>query len=115
MHVQTSFAVQANDIGEVVAKLSELLGLSFVPHESSYRGEYYRHEGEAGSMVIVALNKDPMYRVGDPEEQQFMESAFRELAVLVHVTVPAEWESRFKQAVLAVGSKVVEVRRNAAA
>jgi hypothetical protein len=115
MQAQTVFAAQTKEATEVADKLAELLDLSFVPHESSYRGEYWRHTGESGITVLVAHNMDPMHRAEDPEEEQFVEPAFRSFGVLIYITVPLEWEERFSQAVASVAPVVVQVRRNAVA
>jgi hypothetical protein len=115
MRTQTVFAAQTKSISDVANKLTEKLGLSFVLHESSYRGEYLRHTGDSGSTVMVICNIDPLYTIEDPEEEQFAESAFRSFGVLVYITVPLEWEARFSEAVAAVAPVVVRVRRDAVA
>jgi hypothetical protein len=86
MQRHSAFAVRASNAQSIAMRLGELLGLSFVAHESAYRGDYWRHTEESGSSIAVSSNADPMYRPGDPEEERYLEPSFSEFGVLITQT-----------------------------
>jgi hypothetical protein len=115
MQRHSAFAVRASNAQSIAVRLGGILGLSFVPHESAYHGDYWRYTGENGSAISVSLNADPMYRAGDPEAEQFLEPSLPEFGVLVHASLPPEREAQFLLAVNSLGHQVVAIARDAGA
>ena len=75
------FAVRTS-VADACQAIERLLGVKFVGHESSYLGEYematLRRHGKVPAEVVLKLrrNIDPLWREGDPPEEQLVEPRF---------------------------------------
>lgn len=66
-----------------VQRLTDLLGIPFELHESSYVGEYYLSRGEVAEKLTVQSNFED-------EEGYLIEPDFQGYRTLVYVTAPTE-------------------------
>ncbi|WP_273455759.1 hypothetical protein [Nevskia ramosa] len=106
----THIAVPEDDAELLVMRLQKATGVAFNAHDSSYKGEYWQHKSLNGDVAEVSYNDDPMWRDGDPEEEQFFQPEFSEFAVLVWVSGTAEFVSTVASSVTALcsGSVIIE-------
>ena len=112
--VHKVFGLIASDADSIARALDDALDLAFVPHESSYLGEYLLHEGADGFKVAVSSNMDPMYLPGDPEEEMYFHPDFPQHSVLISVTVSESVEPHINDVVSAIDSHMVVISRDAA-
>lgn len=63
------FGFLAKDLEGVRGALETCLRIRFVPHESSFRGEYYLYEGPEGEELLLEANMDP--EDGEPFYSEF--------------------------------------------
>ena len=69
-------------VAETCHAIEQALGVTFVGRESSYLGEYematLRRHGKVPAEVVLKLrrNIDPMWREGDPLQEQLAEPRF---------------------------------------
>ncbi len=111
MKSDLNIAVAEQDAERVATHLGRALGVEFKGHDSSYKGSYWLHEA-GDSTIEVFYNSDPMFRAGDPQEDQWFEPLFKEFTVLLN----AYAESAFCSQVLAAtqsgypGSVVINIR-----
>src|SRR6187431_2631979 len=83
MKSDLNIAVAAEDAGLVVRHLSRALGVQFESHDSSFKGEYWLYVSADDSSVEVSFNSDPMFRPGDPSDEEYFEPGFKEFRVLL--------------------------------
>ena len=57
-------------MAELAEPIGAVLGVELRPRSSGYYGDPY-YSGWPDSDVKLTLNRDPMYRAGDPEEDRF--------------------------------------------
>ena len=65
------FGFPANNLELARNALETCLEVQFVPHESSFRGEYYLYEGRDGEELLLEMNVDP--EDGEPFYSEFSE------------------------------------------
>lgn len=89
MNSDLNIAVAAKDAEAVAQQIGSILGFAFKGHDSGYKGSYWLYE-EGESTVEVFYNHDPMFRTGDPPDDQWFKPSFKDFRVLVEVdAVPA--------------------------
>jgi hypothetical protein len=62
--------VSTESLEEIASHVSEVLGVSLHPRESSYYGDPY-YSAWPESELKLTLNRDPQYLPGDPPEERF--------------------------------------------
>jgi hypothetical protein len=72
-------------IDSVAAMVSEALGVTLRPRESSYWGDPY-YSGWPESAIKLTANLDPMYREGDPVEDRWFSATAPEVVYLLWET-----------------------------
>ena len=83
MKSDLNIAVAAQDAELVARHIGRALGVEFTGHDSSYKGNYWLYEA-GDSTIEVFYNNDPMFRSGDPPEDQWFQAAYKEFTVLIN-------------------------------
>jgi len=71
MRANDIFGFLSNDLDGVRHSLEARLRIRFVPHESSFRGDYYLYEDPNGEELLLEMNMDP--EDGEPFYSDFSE------------------------------------------
>ena len=72
MHIYDRYGFFSNDLEQVKDNLETCLRIRFVPHDSSFWGEYYLHEQPNGEeSLMLHMNIDP--EDGEPLYREFAE------------------------------------------
>jgi len=80
MAVYDTFGFALDDLEQVRSALENCLGIRFVPHESSFIGDYYLYENpENGESLSLQRNEDP-------EEGGPLYCEFSEFPTVLHVS-----------------------------
>lgn len=94
MKSELRIAIAAEDAEDVSGTLTRELGFTFAGHDSSYKGEYWQHQGEGSWVIEVSYNDDPMYLPEDPPDEAYFEPRFADFAVLLWTNVAESMHSQ---------------------
>ena len=72
------YGISSYDLNEVAASLGDQLNIKWVPHESSYIGDYYRSGTLGAENFVLQPNRDPL-------EEVWMEPDHAEYPILLYV------------------------------
>ncbi len=75
------YGFRQGDLETARMLIEKALGITFVGHESSYVGDYYRYGEPGGEEFVLQGNRDP-------QDQSALEGAFMEVGVLLYVNNP---------------------------
>lgn len=86
-------------------------------HDSSYLGEYYLYRETisgkvTGLELVIFENVDPMWRDGDPPEEQWLEQEFSQFLTLIRLS--HELESSWHERLLKDVPGLIHLRRKQA-
>jgi hypothetical protein len=98
MNRDLNIAVTAEDARLVVQHLSRALGVQFENRDSSFKGEYWLYVSADESSVEVSFNRDPMFRPGDPSDEEYFEPGFKEFRILLSAFASAAICSKISNA-----------------
>jgi len=87
-------AIAVESAERVADTLSRELGVAFMGHDSSYKGEYWQYRDKDGGVIEVSYNDDPMYLPEDPPKEAYFEPRFADFAVLLWANVAESIQAR---------------------